>query len=70
MSKEFKLDEKLKRLENTIEKLDKGDTPLDEMISLYQEGIENSKEIRVYLEKAEQKIIDISKEFEENEVED
>jgi exodeoxyribonuclease VII small subunit len=40
-----------------VEILDDGETALDEMLALYEEGMKRSQYCREYLEKAEQKVI-------------
>jgi exodeoxyribonuclease VII small subunit len=47
----------LQRLEEIVEILDDGEAALDEMIALYEEGMQRSQYCRDYLEKAEQKVI-------------
>jgi exodeoxyribonuclease VII small subunit len=54
---------KLNRVEEIVEILDKGKEPLDELIKVYDEGMKLSSECRVYLDSAEQQIIDISKKY-------
>ena len=46
----------MQRLEEIVEILDNGDTSLDEMLLIYEEGMKRSQYCREYLEKAEQKI--------------
>ncbi|MEI6327756.1 MAG: exodeoxyribonuclease VII small subunit [Pseudanabaena sp.] len=50
-------EEQLQRLEEIVEILDDGEAALDEMIALYEEGMQRSQYCRDYLEKAEQKVI-------------
>jgi exodeoxyribonuclease VII small subunit len=54
-------EEKLRRLEIIVELLDKGEEPLDELIKLYEEGMQLATNCREFLEKAELKVIEISK---------
>jgi exodeoxyribonuclease VII small subunit len=49
-------EEQMQRLEEIVEILDDGEASLDEMIALYEEGIQRSQYCRQYLEQAEQKI--------------
>jgi exodeoxyribonuclease VII small subunit len=56
-------EEKLNRIEEIVDILDKGKEPLDELIKIYDEGMKLSAECREYLDTAEQKIIDISKKY-------
>ncbi len=54
-------EEKLARLEEIINKMNEGNAPLDEMLSLYQEAQEIIKEESEILEKAKAKINEYSK---------
>ncbi|MEI6089853.1 MAG: exodeoxyribonuclease VII small subunit [bacterium] len=56
-------EEKLNRIEEIVDILDKGKEPLDQLIQIYDEGMKLSSECREYLDSAEQKIIDISKKY-------
>ncbi|NUN66640.1 exodeoxyribonuclease VII small subunit [Pseudanabaena biceps] len=49
-------EEQMQRLEEIVEILDDGEAALDEMLSLYEEGMQRSQFCREYLEKAEQKV--------------
>lgn len=49
-------EEQLQRLEEIVEILDDGEAALDEMLKLYEEGMQRSQYCREYLEKAEQKV--------------
>lgn len=51
----------IKKLEQIVHILDKGDAPLDEMLKHYEEGMALVRSSREYLDKAEQKVIDISR---------
>lgn len=53
---ELTFEEQLHRLEEIVEILDDGEAALDEMLSLYEEGMQRSQFCRDYLEKAEQKV--------------
>lgn len=57
--KDFEKD--LKRLEDIVALLEKGDSPLDESIKLFEEGIEKAAEMKKSLEEAKRKIEIISK---------
>ena len=48
--------EQMQRLEEIVEILDDGEASLDEMLALYEEGIQRSQSCRKYLEQAEQKV--------------
>jgi exodeoxyribonuclease VII small subunit len=58
-SKSF--EEQFSRLREIVELLDSGNAPLDELLLHYEEGMLLAKNLRDYLSKAEQKVIDISK---------
>jgi len=53
-------EEQMSRLEEIVDILDEGNVSLDEMLSIYEEGMKLSQDMREFLEKAEQKIIDIT----------
>lgn len=50
------LEEQLKRLEEIAALLDRGDAPIDQQLSLFEEGMKLAESCRVYLEQAELKI--------------
>lgn len=54
-------EEQITKLEEIAEMLDRGDAPLEELLSKYEEGIALAEKCRTFLDKAEQKVIDISK---------
>ncbi|MCS7205749.1 MAG: exodeoxyribonuclease VII small subunit [Leptospiraceae bacterium] len=51
----------LKRLEEIVEKLEKEDLPLDEMLSLYEEGVKLRDYCKNYLEQAKGRIYKLTK---------
>ncbi|MBC8260077.1 MAG: exodeoxyribonuclease VII small subunit [SAR324 cluster bacterium] len=51
----------LKKLEDTVEKLEEGSIPLDEALSTFESGVSWSRECNKYLENAEQRIKTILK---------
>ena len=53
---EVKFEEALKKLENIVEDLEKGELSLDEALKKYQEGVELSRLCSVRLESAKKKI--------------
>ena len=53
-------EEQMNRLEEIVDILDEGNVPLEEMIKIYEEGMTLASKMRGFLEKAEQKIIEIS----------
>ena len=57
------LESSLKRLEDIVEKLERGETPLDDAVILYEEGVRISKECADNLKAAELKIKKLSKEI-------
>ena len=59
MEKELKFEDKIKRIEEIVDTLDNGDTNLEDMLKLYEEGMKLAAESREFLDKAEQKVIDI-----------
>ncbi len=63
MSHEEKLtfEESLKRLEEIVHTLENGDTPLEQSISLFEEGVKLSGHCNKLLESAEQKVTVLTK---------
>ena len=63
----------LKKLEDTVEKLEEGSIPLDEALNTFESGVRWSRECNKFLENAEQRIEIILKnengEFEQKEFE-
>jgi exodeoxyribonuclease VII small subunit len=57
------LESTLKRLEEIVETLERGETPLDDAVALYEEGVQISKECAEKLKAAELKIKKLSKEI-------
>lgn len=66
MAKELKFEDKIKRIETIVEQLDRGDSQLDEMIKLFEEGMKLSTECREYLENSEMKVNNILEKYSEN----
>jgi exodeoxyribonuclease VII small subunit len=50
---------KLKRLEEIIDSLDKGDEAIDKMLDLYEEGTTLANELKQFINQAELRIINI-----------
>ncbi len=50
----------LARLEEIVEILDRGEEPLEKMLDYYEEGMELSKNLRKFLDKAELKVMNIA----------
>ncbi len=63
--KKLNFNEKLEELEEIVEKLDAGEAPLEELIKDYEKGMKLAGELRDFLSKAEQKIIEIGEKNEE-----
>jgi exodeoxyribonuclease VII small subunit len=57
-------EEKLERLEEIVAILDDSETTLEDMLKVYEEGINLTNELRDFLEKAELKIKELEKEEE------
>jgi len=55
-------EQQMQRLEKIVEILDDGEVALDQMLELYEEGMQRSQYCREYLEKVEQKITIIQNE--------
>ena len=49
-------EQRMQRLEQIVEQLDRGDVALEEMVTLYEEGMNALRECRMVLDNAEQKI--------------
>lgn len=60
-SKEIKFEDKMKNLQNIVEKLEKDNIDLDASLDLYKQGLELSKDLKEELEKFEKKIKEINK---------
>lgn len=56
-------EQSLKRLEEIVESLEAGNVPLDEAVSLYEEGIQLSKECAGKLKETELKIKKLTKDI-------
>lgn len=54
-------EEQFKRLEEIVDALDSSEIPLEEQLSHFEEGMELVKTLREFLNKAELKVIDITK---------
>ena len=55
----MKFEEKIKRIEEIADKLDNNETPLEELVKLFEEGNKLVEECRDYLNETEQKIKEI-----------
>jgi len=56
-------EELYRRLEETVEKLEKGGLPLEESIALYEEGMQLAKRCQEILDKAELRITKLRDSF-------
>lgn len=56
MAKTKTFEESMEELEKIVEKLEKGDCPLDEAVKLFEQGMKLSNECNSVLDNAEQKI--------------
>ncbi len=61
MAKQFELEKQMNSLDTIIEKLESDELPLESQLLEYENGMKIIKECRDYIEKTEQKIIDLSK---------
>ena len=60
MAKKAKsLEDQLERLEQIQAILEEGKTPIEEMLGLYEEGMNLVKDTRDFISKAEQRVIEI-----------
>jgi exodeoxyribonuclease VII small subunit len=57
-------EEKLEKLDEIVALLDDGAEPLEDLLSKYEEGMKLVNELREFLNKAEMKIVEITKETE------
>ncbi len=57
------LESSLKRLEEIVETLERGETSLDDSVNLYEEGVQISKECAEKLKAAELKIKKLSRDI-------
>ncbi|MGC2423278.1 MAG: exodeoxyribonuclease VII small subunit [Nitrospirota bacterium] len=53
---EEKFENSLKRLENIVAKMEKGELPLSESVKLFEEGIKLTRALTKQLEEAERKV--------------
>ncbi|WP_416149561.1 exodeoxyribonuclease VII small subunit [Salipaludibacillus sp. HK11] len=52
-------EDSMKSLEELVEKLEKGDVPLEEAISMFQEGMKRSKDCQDRLQKVEKQMTEV-----------
>ncbi|MBO7677319.1 MAG: exodeoxyribonuclease VII small subunit [Erysipelotrichaceae bacterium] len=65
MAKEASFEKQMQKLQQIVEKLEKGDVELDESIALYEEGLKLSKELKKQLTDFENKINELSEKEED-----
>ena len=61
--KNLSLEEKLENIEKIVDNLDKGDLPLEDLIKSYEKGMEFAKSAKEELSVLEQKVIDITQNY-------
>ncbi len=61
MKKELSFEESMKRLEEIVEHLEKGDIPLEESIRYFEEGTGLLSRCSKMLDQAEQKVVKLKK---------
>ena len=61
MTKKVELEKQMVTLDSIIMKFESDDLPLESQLLEYENGMKIIKECRDYIEKTEQKIIDLSK---------
>lgn len=66
-NKKFNFEEKMAQLKEITEKLKNDNENIDNLLVDYEKGIKIANECQEYLQKVENKIIDISKSYSENE---
>ena len=62
--KELKFEDKMNRLNEIVDSLEKGDVSLDDSLNLYEEGLKLSKELKEELKFFENKLNEINKDEE------
>jgi exodeoxyribonuclease VII small subunit len=58
-NKSLTFEQSMKSLEDLVENLEKGDVPLEEAISMFQEGMKLSKDCQDRLQKVEKKMTEV-----------
>ena len=64
MAKKMTFEESMTRLEEIVSLLGRGDAPLNQALSLFEDGAKLTKECTAQLDKAEQKVTLLAKEEE------
>ena len=62
--KELKFEDKMNRLNEIVDSLEKGEVSLDDSLNLYEEGLKLSKELKEELKSFENKLNEINKDEE------
>ena len=62
--KELKFEDKMNRLNEIVDSLEKADVSLDDSLNLYEEGLKLSKELKEELKSFENKLNEINKDEE------
>lgn len=62
--KKATLEEQISKLEQICQQLDKSELPIEDLLKLYEEGLEVSNAIKIQIENAEQRIVEIQGKFE------
>lgn len=57
--------EKLQKVENIVQKLENEELPLEQALSLYEDGITLIRELQTFLQRAEQKVMVLSDDLKE-----
>ena len=68
-AKKMNFEQSISRLEEIVRQLERGDAPLEESLSLFEEGTRLARECSAMLDKAEQKIVMLQKGEDGNPVE-
>ena len=61
MTTELTFEEKMRRIEEIVGRLEKGDAPLSESLTLFREGAQLVESCRSQLEQAEQQVVRLMK---------
>lgn len=64
--KELKFEEQFKKLQEIVDLLDSSDESIEKLVEKYEEGMALLNNLRDFLNKAEMKVVDISKKYEKN----
>ncbi len=56
MESKLTFEDNIRKLEDIVKQLERGDKPLDDMIKLFEQGVAISKECKKTLDEAQQKV--------------